>query len=91
MNSHRLSLIAAFSALCLGGTPAIEAQEAPYTDVGVLDEESAERLFPAKPDYSPWVGRDFPSRPFFGDTHLHTALSFDAGMIGGKLMPSDKR
>ncbi|HWS41053.1 MAG TPA: DUF3604 domain-containing protein, partial [Arenimonas sp.] len=31
----------------------------------------------------------FPERPFFGDTHLHTAMSFDAGMFGAKLGPVD--
>ncbi len=30
-----------------------------------------------------------PNNVYFGDTHLHTALSFDAGMIGATLMPSD--
>ncbi len=28
--------------------------------------------------YSPYVGRDFPTNVYFGDTHLHTNLSFDA-------------
>src|SRR5262245_16903452 len=27
----------------------------------------------AKPPYSPYAGRNFPTRPYFGDTHLHTA------------------
>ena len=30
-----------------------------------------------------------PENVYFGETHLHTALSFDAGMIGATLMPSD--
>ena len=28
--------------------------------------------------YSPYVGRDFPMNVYWGDTHLHTSLSFDA-------------
>jgi hypothetical protein len=32
---------------------------------------------------------DYPTRVFFGDTHLHTALSLDAGASGTKLMPAD--
>jgi hypothetical protein len=28
--------------------------------------------------YSPYVDRDFPTNVYFGDTHLHTSLSFDA-------------
>ena len=26
--------------------------------------------------FSPYAGRNFPSRPLFGETHLHTMLSF---------------
>jgi hypothetical protein len=32
-------------------------------------------------DYSPYAGRDFPNQVFFGDTHLHTAVSVDAGTM----------
>jgi hypothetical protein len=35
--------------------------------------------------YSPYAGRGFPSRVFFGDTHLHSSLSMDAGAIGNTL------
>ena len=31
----------------------------------------------------------YPTRVYFGDTHLHTALSMDAGAAGAKLMPAD--
>jgi len=34
-----------------------------------------------KTEYSPYVGRDFPTTVFFGDTHLHTAVSVDAGTM----------
>jgi len=44
---------------------------------------------PAKPGYSPYAGRNFPTRPFFGDTHLHTAYSMDAGAFGARLGPRD--
>ena len=33
---------------------------------------------PTGPIYSPYVGRDFPMNVYFGDTHLHSSLSFDA-------------
>ena len=39
--------------------------------------------------YSPYAGRDFPSRPLWGDTHLHTGNSFDAGLFGATLKPED--
>jgi len=35
--------------------------------------------------YSPYAGRGFASRPLWGDTHLHTALSMDAGAFGNRL------
>ncbi len=37
--------------------------------------------------YSPYAGRDFPEQPLWGDTHLHTSLSFDAGAFGNRLNP----
>lgn len=41
------------------------------------------------PVYSPNAGRAFPDRPLFGETHLHTTLSFDAGTFGARLGPRD--
>ncbi len=35
--------------------------------------------------YSPYAGRGFPSRVYWGDTHLHTNLSMDAGAFGNSL------
>jgi hypothetical protein len=35
----------------------------------------------AAPQFSPYAGRNFPTRVFFGDTHLHTAVSVDAGTM----------
>ena len=34
-------------------------------------------------------GRSYPTRPFFGDTHLHTSFSMDAGAFGARLGPRD--
>ena len=42
-----------------------------------------------KPSYSPWAGRNFPDDVYWGDTHLHTTLSFDAGAFGNRLGPED--
>ena len=57
-------------------------------DAGALDAKAVERLAP-KPAYSPYVGRDYPTRPLFGDTHLHTSFSMDAGAFGARLGPRD--
>jgi hypothetical protein len=35
--------------------------------------------------YSPYVGRAYPDQVLFGDTHFHTNLSFDAGLVGTTL------
>ena len=57
-------------------------------DAGNPSKETLEKVLP-KPSYSPYAGRNFPTRPLFGDTHLHTALSLDAGAAGCRLMPKD--
>jgi len=58
-------------------------------DTGSADKEKVGKGFPTKPPYSPYVGRNYPTRPFFGDTHLHTSYSFDAGAFGARLAPRD--
>ena len=47
-------------------------------------EESLSDLYPGKA-YSPYALRNFPDRVFWGDTHLHTGLSMDAGLFGARL------
>jgi hypothetical protein len=44
-------------------------------------EEYLEGAF-GPPIYSPYAQRAFPSQVFWGDTHLHTSLSPDAGLFG---------
>jgi hypothetical protein len=34
-----------------------------------------------KTEYSPYIGREFSTRVLLGDTHLHTAISVDAGTM----------
>jgi hypothetical protein len=71
------------------GLPAFAADEAMTSDEGQLDLKAIAPLFGTKPPYSPYAGRNFPTRPFFGDTHLHTSLSMDAGAFGCRLGPQD--
>ncbi|KUJ82839.1 DUF3604 domain-containing protein [Microbulbifer flavimaris] len=56
---------------------AVAAQASPYE--GQKKNPVAERV------YSPYAGRDYPDQVLFGDTHFHTHLSFDAGLIGTTL------
>src|SRR5688572_26086071 len=72
--------------LSLAGLTAQEA--APTGDAGTLSKESADAAFKKRP-YSPYADRQFPTRPFFGDTHLHTSFSMDAGAAGCRLGPRD--
>lgn len=52
------------------------------------NEQALSNLYAGKA-YSPYAGRDFPSYPLWGDTHLHTSLSFDAGGFGNRLSQRD--
>ena len=53
---------------------------------GQPDESQLSEVYADKP-YSPFAGNTFPERPLWGDTHLHTSLSFDAGGFGNRLPP----
>lgn len=52
-------------------------------------KESLGKAFAEDHNYSPYAGRDYPTRVFWGDTHLHTSYSFDAGSFGNRLGPED--
>ena len=51
--------------------------------------EGLEHAFPSQKHYSPYAGRDFPTQVYWGDTHVHTSLSMDAGAFGCRLSPAD--
>jgi len=57
-------------------------------DGGTPDESQLSKLYPGKA-YSPYAKRSFPSNVYWGDTHLHTGLSLDAGVFGNTLRPDD--
>jgi len=40
-------------------------------------------------EYSPYLYQSYPNRVFWGDTHLHTSYSTDAGMVGDTLGPEE--
>jgi hypothetical protein len=69
------TLGAAVVALGLSGPVAAQIQPS---------EEALSGLYPGAV-YSPYAARSFPSRPLFGDSHLHTGLSVDAGLFGARL------
>jgi len=68
------------SCLLLGGIAAsIQAQVPPPPDGQILSKAYTGTA------YSPYAGRDFASNVYWGDTHLHTDLSMDAGAFGNRL------
>jgi len=62
-------------------------QQASPPPAGSAEKAAAERAFPVKPRYSPYAGRNYPTQPYFGDTHLHTSFSMDAGAFGARIDP----
>ncbi|WP_269102425.1 DUF3604 domain-containing protein [Mangrovicoccus ximenensis] len=54
------------------------------------DFEVAEEDYASPPrPYSPYVNDHYPQDVYFGDTHLHTSWSADAGMAGATLGPDE--
>ena len=76
------SLFAAGPALLWAGS----AMAQTYTGDVAIDEED---LALGQKHYSPYLDQSYPNRVFFGDTHLHTSYSTDAGMIGNTLGPDE--
>ena len=68
--------------LLLVNASAALAQLPPPTD----DQQD---VFPTQKHYSPYAGRKFPTNVYWGDTHVHTGLSMDAGAFGARLTPKD--
>ena len=54
---------------------------APATAQEYLPDKDAVASVMTKHEYSPYVGREFPAKVMWGDTHLHTAISVDAGTM----------
>lgn len=50
------------------------------------DKEAIKSAIP-KPGYSPYGGRNYPTKVLWGDTHLHTSLSLDARAFGVTVGP----
>jgi len=72
------------TAALLGAAPLLLSGQALAQYVPLGDQGSLSEVYPGKA-YSPYAQRSFPSRVFWGDTHLHTALSMDAGLFGARL------
>ena len=67
---------------------ASSANTARAQDNGTVDDSPAEQAY-GKRDYSPYVKQAYPTKVFWGDTHLHTSLSVDATTFGATLGVED--
>ena len=83
MKSQRLSAIgfALSVSTCLAGHA--------WANDPIPPAEGLVGAYPAQRHYSPYAGRNFPTRVFWGDTHVHTSFSMDAGAFGARLTPED--
>ena len=81
MRKHT-AIVGSFFALTVFGLAIdpghLSAQE-PRTFRVTADDLEREKV------YSPYAGRNYPDQVLFGDTHFHTNLSFDAGLVGTRL------
>ncbi len=64
------------------------AMPAAAQDSGTPMPGTLSAAYPGKA-YSPYAKRTFPERPLWGDSHLHTSLSMDAGLFGNRLPPRE--
>jgi hypothetical protein len=73
-----LMIRTAFGALavCVLAAPATNVLAQDHTP----DREGIARSF-GKREFSPYAGRHYPTRVFWGNTHLHTEISVDAGTM----------
>jgi hypothetical protein len=79
----------ALAAVALAGNAGASAEEPVATDVGVLDPAAAPKPFRSGPAYSPYANWNYPMRVFWGDQHVHTGWSMDAGAFGCTLGPEE--
>jgi hypothetical protein len=59
-----------------------------HGDAGQISQERLAGTAKPRP-YSPYADRAFPQRPLFGDTHLHTVASMDAGALGARITAAE--
>jgi len=74
MKATAMTLAAILALACV--FPALHAQDSPGPSG-------------RKVKYSPYPEQDFPNQVFFGDTHLHTSYSTDAGLAGCTKTPDE--
>lgn len=77
MNRIILAVLTAGAILNIGS---VQAKDTPTT----LVEARADRT-----EYSPYINDTYPDNVYYGDTHLHTSYSTDAGFFGNRIGPDE--
>ena len=83
MNNPRSLLAVLISVACLAHLPGHAETYAGYGDEPTRSGHLGEK------EYSPYLNIGYPQRVFWGDTHVHTSFSTDAGMVGNRLGPDE--
>ncbi len=78
------TILALIVSAALAGAALADQQAGEMT----LDPEEAAQHFRTR-GYSPYADRGFPTRPMWGDTHLHTTNSPDAFAFGNRPGPEE--
>ena len=73
---------------CIAIAAALLVSAANAQDMGEPDTAVLQSIYPGD-TYSPYAKRSFPSNVYWGETHLHTGLSLDAGLFGNILQHED--
>ena len=84
MKAHTSNSAKTLCSIILAASPALACA----MDLGGATPEINNTIYPGK-TYSPYAQRAFPSQIYWGETHLHTGLSLDAGLFGNILTPDD--
>lgn len=77
MIRNRKTIAAALAIALVPAIPTIASEVIPSHDKVVTN--IAKGI--GQSDFSPYAGRNFPTQVLWGDTHLHTAVSVDAGTM----------
>jgi len=86
-SSFRLFGVALFMGTAIS-VSAFAQESPPSSDIGIMDPAASAHAFP-KRGFSPYAGRHYPTRVLWGDEHVHTGWSADAGAFGATLGPEE--
>ena len=86
MKTTAICLTILLSTALASGVLAQESE--PGSDIGIINPDAAAHAFP-KRGFSPYAGRHYPTHVLWGDEHVHTGWSADAGAFGATLGPEE--